>query len=50
MVADTESDSTQAHRAVWVGHGDKDSAETAIGPRDVGLDAAAESGAVAAFP
>lgn len=49
VVTDAESNCPQSHRAIRMGHGDEDSAEAAIRPWDIGLDAAAESGAVAAF-
>lgn len=49
MVTHPKGDSSQSHRAIRMGHGDEDSAEAAVRPRDVGLHAAAEPGAVAAF-
>src|SRR3954447_22561100 len=49
MVANAECDSSQSHRAVRMSHGDEDGPKATVRPRDVGLDATAEPGAVAAF-
>lgn len=49
VMTDAESDGPQSQRTIRMGHSDEDSTEAAIRPRDVGLDAAAEPGAVAAF-
>ena len=49
MMADTEGDGPEGEWASRMGHGDEDSSEAATWPRDVGLDAASESGAVPTF-
>ena len=49
VMANTEGNGAERQRAVWVDYSDEYRAEAAIRPRNVGLDATAKPGAVAAF-
>jgi hypothetical protein len=49
VVADAESDGPQNHRAIRMVHSNEHRAKTAIGPRDVGLNASAEVGSIPPF-
>src|SRR3954454_1970058 len=49
MVTDAKSDKAKGHPPVWMRHGNEHPAEPPVLPRDVGLHAAAEPSAIAAF-